>query len=175
MNKLSLSLFLTVLSLAPLSLSAMNPAETEDPWNKFNFHTIVTALKERKLIEFEGDEYAVLIKEPSSKSALYLSGLVRMNPCYKNGLGPHLLKVDQIDTLPQGVQWIPYSSNTSKFKSLTYVTLRYTANNNPHWEHIYSHPKPFDDLNNHYWHTETNMISTMPIRTVNFLLKKVSE
>ena len=191
------SLFLLSSLLFPLSLFATDPSFSEDDdgyggYSRFiapslspvqenaikehifgiSFSQMVKAFQKRKLLMINNEEYVPLQKEPLLKSALYKEP-VRTNPCYMGGLGPYLLEEKDLKNIPQGVAWFSYFFATAEHDSQTYITVGYTANNNPHWGNILDHPVPFNDPVNHYWHTEGNMNSIMPIRTVNFLLKKV--
>ncbi len=189
------SLFLLSSLFLPLSLFATDPSfsEDDDGYSRFiapslspaqqkaikehiseiSFSQMVKAFQKRRVVTINNEEYVPLQKEPLLKSALYKEP-VRTNPCYMGGLGPYLLEEKDVKNIPQGVEWFPYSSSAmAEHDRQVYITVAYTANNNPHWKNISNHPAPFNNPENHYWHTEGNMHSIMPIRTVNFLLKKV--
>lgn len=140
-----------------------------------DFNTMLNAWKDRKLIKLGGKEYIVLQNLPKLET-YNIGKFVRANPCYTNSLGPYLLKEKDLENLPKSehkITWFIHKFDMVKFKDNIFITVRYTANNNPHWEHKYKYEKPFDNWNNHYWHTEANMQSVSPIRTVNFILQKV--
>lgn len=113
-----------------------------------------------------------------AKSTFYNGAEGRGNPCYVGALGPFLLRkedIESIESLPKTTEWFPYLFALRQYEGNIFVTLGYTSSNNPHWNQIYTYPEPFNDVTKRYWHTEANMQSTLPIRIVNFLLKKVSD
>lgn len=141
--------------------------------SQIDLYTLVDALKKEQLITIGDHEYAVLKEDPRFESVAHGGDFVSGNPCYEGGLGPKLLKVKDIDNLPpQFVKWSYQSSRMIEYEESTYITIRYTSHNNPHWSNRFTYPNPFNELEKRYWNHEDNSISVFPNRTVNFLLKR---
>ena len=146
-------------------------------FHKITFNDVLEAWKDRKILKLDEEEYVVLQREPKLKTTLHKNQeFVAANPCYTFGLGPYLLKQKDLENLPRfedNVNWVLYNLSAIEYKKHTFITARFTAYNNPHWNTRFVHPEPFKDLNNRYWHTESCIDTIEPIRTVNFILQEV--
>ncbi len=176
MNKCVTVLFFFFLALPLHSLFAMEEGEkppsssTTTPKYDFTFFECVEGLTKRTLIEKKGIEYAILKTLPDLKDPSLCSG--GANPCYEYGLGPKLLKVEEVNYLPKNVNWICLPLSIHPHQDNTFIMVRFTANNNPDWETIHTNYKSSTDLEP-YWHSEPDPNSTGNLNTVNFLLKRI--
>lgn len=167
-----------------------NEGRIRGAFSEIGFNQVVEALQQRKLLQIDGEEYVVLKDLPKLRSRLYHGEKVGTNPCYELGLGPNLLKVEQIGLLPPKAEWYFHSYALGALtpdivapdEVATYLTIRFTSYNNPHWTggSRFRFPEPFNDPANQYWSsynipTSLGELFTVNLElfTVNFLLKKI--
>lgn len=136
------------------------------------FNALVIALTTRAPINIAGTDYLVCQELPKLYSRIHEEE-VPTNPCYpeSSGIGPKLLTPVLLEYLPAdhpSISFYPY--HVIKSPNGDYVTVSFTAENNPHWQNGFSSPVPMDKR---YW-SEDYTVGWGPLRYVSFLLQKKS-
>lgn len=157
-------LLVLTLMFSGQSLNAICNEDLKD----LDFKRVASGLKKRKLIQIADQEYAVCKELPKRYSSLY-GEEVETNPCYEFGLGPKLLKPTDLENLPDPLPSF-YAIRAAEDESGEFLTVGFTASNNPHWQKMFSSPVPMDKR---YWNEVHTEHVSIPYFFVSFLLKKI--
>lgn len=133
------------------------------------FDTVTTTLKTKATLVIAGKGYTIREELPKLYSAIH-QGEVHTNPCYPEslGIGPTLLTTNTLEHIPAGIKFNLLSFREDEFNE--FLTISFTAENNPHWQDGFSSPVPMDKR---YW-SEDHTAGWAPLRYVSFLLQKRS-
>ncbi|MBX9622105.1 MAG: hypothetical protein K2X28_08855 [Alphaproteobacteria bacterium] len=132
-------------------------ALTLDDLSDHTFDEFTNALVTRTPIRIADEDYSVCQE-------------VSANPCFELGLEARLLSVSDLENLPDPLPSF-FAINVIEEESGKYLTVSFTANNNPHWQNMFSNLVPMDKR---YWSEFCLVASWPPLRYVNLLLQKTS-